>query len=182
VESVSITNQRELVFSSSVGKIESTGNRITSDDMFTIPSTSNTSYLRLDFLTPVRLQTDGKVVMNKMNITPALLIKNIIRRCRMISYFYCGGSNELQSVEGYDKIEVVENNLRFYDWNRYSNRQKTKMKMGGFVGNINISNVPDSLLQYIHTGSLLGIGKHTVFGMGRYTVSDGRVEEENKND
>lgn len=178
VESVTVTNHRELVFSAAHGKIESTGDRITSNEMLTFPEVSDPSNLSLDFLTPVRLQTDGKVVMNKLNITPDLLFKNIIRRCQVISYFYCGGSSEKPILSGIDKIEVVENNLRFYDWNRYSNRQKTKMKMGGFVGSITLSNVPASMMLYIVTGSQLGIGKHTVFGMGKFNVSQDTPESE----
>ena len=148
--------------------------------MLTSQSLAYTSDLRLKFLTPVRLQTDGKVVMNKLNITPELLITNIVRRCVVISYFYCGGSYKKIHFDGIDKISATDNHLRFFDWSRYSNRQNTKMQMGGFVGNIILSNVPSSVIPSIYAGSHLGIGKHTVFGMGKYVIEQGSVDHENE--
>lgn len=168
VESVSISDKRELVFSAEEGRIETTGERISLIKMLTRQATTNTSNLRLEFSTPLRLQSDGKVVMNKLNITPELLITNIVRRCAVISCFYCGGSYKKVHFDGIDKIGVVDNHLRFFEWSRYSNRQNTKMQMGGFVGNITLSDVPSSVIPYIYAGSLLGIGKHTMFGMGKY--------------
>jgi hypothetical protein len=170
VESVSITDQRGLVFNAEGGKIVTTGDKITPYDLLSTTSITDTSNLRLKFLTPVRLQTDGKVVMNKSNITPGLLLKNIIRRYQAISYFYCGGSGENPLINGIDEIEVSENHLRFFEWSRYSSRQKTKMQMGGFVGGITLSNIPSTVIPYIYIGSMLGIGKHTVFGMGKYVI------------
>lgn len=170
VESVSLTNQRELVFDAEGGRIVTTGDKITSNDSLSVIPVTGTSNLRLKFLTPVRLQTDGKVVMNKLSITPILLIKNIIRRYQAISYFYCEGSGENPLINGIDEILVTENHLRFFEWSRYSNRQKTKMQMGGFVGGLTLSNISSSALPYFYIGSILGIGKHTVFGMGKFVI------------
>jgi hypothetical protein len=69
-------------------------------------------------------------------------------------------------LDGIDEIVVTENHLRFFEWSRYSYRQKTKMQMDGFVGGITLSDIPSSVIPYIYIGSMLGIGKHTVFGMG----------------
>ena len=170
VESVSISDNRELVFSAKEGRIETAGERITPLEILTLQPTTDISNLRLKFLSPVRLQTDGKVVMNKLNITPELLITNIVRRCAVISYFYCGGSYKKMHFDGIDNIGVAANHLRFYEWSRYSNRQKAKMQMGGFVGGITLSNIPSSVIPYIYIGSILGIGKHTVFGMGKFVI------------
>lgn len=173
VEAIAINNDRETVFSSAVGRIESTGNRITPSDLMNATPLTATSALKLRFLTPVRLQIDGKAVMNKTNITAELLIRNITRRCQAISHFYCGGSGEKPLLEDTRGIQTIENRLRFFDWNRYSNRQKTKMKMGGFTGSLTLSGIPEAVVPFLFAGSLLGIGKHTMFGMGHYVITEG---------
>lgn len=172
VEAISVTGERESVYSAQVGRIESTGNRITPSDLMKATPITTTSALKLKFLTPVRLQSDGKVVMNKLNITPELLLRNITRRCQAIGYFYCGGSIDKPFLEGVGEIRPVENYLRFFDWSRYSNRQKTKMKMGGFIGSISLTDIPEAVVPYLFAGSLLGTGKHTMFGMGHYVITD----------
>lgn len=177
VNAMALNGDRETVFSSADGRIESTGIRLTPFDLMNATPLTRTSTLKLKFLTPVRLQSDGKVVMNKLHIAPELLLKNITRRCQVVSHFYCGGSGEKPLLENISGIQTAENRLRFFDWNRYSNRQKTKMKMGGFTGSISLSDIPGSVVPYIFAGSLLGIGKHTMFGMGSYIVTDESTSE-----
>lgn len=170
VETISAEGLREQVYDPLTGRIGTTGERIFPSKLVDPQPGDTFCDVKLRFLTPLRLQSDGKTVMNKTHISPELLIANITRRCAAISCFYCGGSYSKPDFTGVENMGIAGNHLRFYDWSRYSNRQQSKMQMGGFVGNIELSNVPPSLLPYLVAGSFLGIGKHTMFGMGRYVL------------
>lgn len=170
VEAISATGLREEVYDPLTGRIKATGEKIIPAKMVDSPTGNTSCNVRLKFLTPVRFQSDGKTVMNKTHISPELLLANITRRCVAVSCFYCGGTYGKPDLTGVENIGIAENHLRFYEWSRYSNRQQSKMQMGGFVGSLELSDVPPSLLPYFVAGSFLGIGKHTMFGMGKYVL------------
>ncbi|MDV7399370.1 CRISPR system precrRNA processing endoribonuclease RAMP protein Cas6, partial [Arthrospira platensis SPKY1] len=54
------------------------------------------------------------------------------------------------------------------DWERYSSRQKQKMKLGGLVGRWQLLQVPAPLLPFVHLGQWLHVGKEGAFGLGKY--------------
>ncbi len=60
--------------------------------------------------------------------------------------------------------------LKWYSLDRYSNRQKTHMKLSGFIGDISYENVPYEYLWIIKLGELIHIGKNTTFGHGKYSI------------
>ncbi|HDZ02552.1 MAG TPA: CRISPR system precrRNA processing endoribonuclease RAMP protein Cas6 [Nitrospirae bacterium] len=59
-------------------------------------------------------------------------------------------------------------NLKWYDWERYSARQETKMKMGGFVGEITFEGDIEPFMPILKAGEVLHVGKGTGFGLGKY--------------
>lgn len=63
---------------------------------------------------------------------------------------------------------MVDRDLRWYDWQRYSNRQHTKMSMGGFVGKISFEGPVDHFMPLIRAGKIVHVGKGTSFGLGKY--------------
>jgi len=60
--------------------------------------------------------------------------------------------------------------LRWYEWERYSGRQETRIKMGGFVGDITFEGFIEPFMPLIKTGELLHVGKGTAFGLGKYRI------------
>ena len=74
-------------------------------------------------------------------------------------------------IERAATIETLSSQLSWWDWERYSNRQKTKMKLGGFAGEIEYSGeaIAD-FLPLIAAGEILHIGAGTGFGLGKYGV------------
>ncbi len=68
---------------------------------------------------------------------------------------------------------VVENqNLHWEDWERYSNRQETRMKMGGFVGEVTLLGELAPWLPLLKIGELTHVGKGATFGLGKYECSE----------
>ncbi len=130
------------------------------------------STLHLHFVTPTRLKFDG-------SLTPKLefhiLIRNLLRRLSLLSYFHCGEELELDFkgiIESSKGVKIKEESLRWLDWERYSNRQETKMKMGGFIGTIVFEGDLGAFMPFLRLGEYLHVGKGTSFGLGKYKILD----------
>lgn len=67
-------------------------------------------------------------------------------------------------------VESTESKLYWYDWNRYSSRQKKTMKLGGFLGTISFEGNLREFLPFIKIGEYLHVGKACTFGLGRYEI------------
>jgi len=67
-------------------------------------------------------------------------------------------------------VKATEKNLRWYDWERYSARQETRIKMGGFVGKITFSGDLTPFRPYLLLGEYVHVGKGSTFGLGKYEI------------
>ena len=65
---------------------------------------------------------------------------------------------------------IVEKNLKFIELTRYSNRQKTKMQLGGIIGEMKIVNLNKECYEVLKLGEILGVGKSCAFGLGKIVV------------
>jgi hypothetical protein len=73
-----------------------------------------------------------------------------------------------ERVEG----KIIHQSLKFIEMQRYSNRQKTGMRMGGLKGKMTIEGLDMKSYEYLKIGEILGAGKQTVFGLGSYIVKE----------
>lgn len=130
--------------------------------------------LKLAFLTPTRLQVQGDL---QGGISFEALIRSLLRRLWQLTLVH--GSGELAIdhravIERAKSVRVVESALRWLDWERYSNRQQTKMKLGGLVGEVEYGFAEAeelaAFLPLVILGELLHVGKNTTFGLGRYEI------------
>lgn len=126
--------------------------------------------LDLLFLTPTRLKFDG-------NLSPKpefhILFRNLLRRISLLSYFHCAEQLDLDFkglIEKSKEVRVRKEKLSWYDWERYSNRQDTKMMMGGFIGSITFEGDFEPFLPFILLGEYVHVGKGTSFGLGKYEI------------
>ncbi|MFH1563744.1 MAG: CRISPR system precrRNA processing endoribonuclease RAMP protein Cas6 [Nitrospirota bacterium] len=127
--------------------------------------------LTLNFLTPTRIKSQGKLTSNlKFDV----LIGNLIRRLSSLLYFHCGQGLTIDYDNLIEKAKLIQtalSELRWYDWERYSSRQKTTMMLGGFIGKITYAdNSLGDFLTLILIGHLIHLGNNTTFGLGRYEV------------
>ena len=76
--------------------------------------------------------------------------------------------------EPMDKFEVkfdrFEQDLHFYDINRYSNRQHTKMQFGGVLGRMRAFGLDGRSAKLLQLAQITGVGKSTVFGLGKIKI------------
>ncbi|MBR1375501.1 MAG: CRISPR system precrRNA processing endoribonuclease RAMP protein Cas6 [Cardiobacteriaceae bacterium] len=127
----------------------------------------------LHFETPVRLQEKGKI-LGKDNINATSLLKQLLRRFSTLMRLYIT-ELDFQYQDLIDKAEVItakSENLSWFDWARYSNRQQQEMKLGGVLGDFYFYDLPSEFSQIIYLGQYFHIGKETVFGLGKYSLKD----------
>jgi hypothetical protein len=127
--------------------------------------------IHLRFLTPTRIRVEGDL---QVTLTFDLLVRNLLRRVSMLTLIHGKASLELgyrEIIELASSIKTISSLLRWWDWERYSNRQRTTMSLGGFVGEINYE--ADSIQHFLPllvAGEMLHIGAGTTFGLGRYEI------------
>ena len=105
-----------------------------------------------------------------------LLARNLLRRISMLAAVHGSEPMNLDYrglIERAATIETHSSELNWWDWERYSNRQKTKMKLGGFAGEVVYEGKDiEGFLPLIAAGEILHVGAGTSFGLGKYEIVD----------
>ncbi|MBZ0181535.1 MAG: CRISPR system precrRNA processing endoribonuclease RAMP protein Cas6 [Melioribacteraceae bacterium] len=129
---------------------------------------SKNADIKLRFLTPLRIQNGSNIIYDKGLINFDLIFRNVLRRLNIISKLYCDSEEEINLY--LPDIITLENKLKLFKWERYSNRQQDKIEMNGFVGSIIFKGVSPEAVKLIKLASFMNIGKNTVFGLGEYDL------------
>lgn len=134
---------------------------------------STPQQITLQFLTPNRIRMQNHL---QKEISFSLLIINLLRRVFLLCQFH-GEELWQQNFSGLlnlaSGVETKFNNLKWWDFERYSNRQKTYMKLGGFIGTTTyVGEAIETLLPLIVAGEFLHVGGSTSFGLGKYRIID----------
>ena len=126
--------------------------------------------LKIDFVTPVRLQHRGKIADA---VTFPMLIRAVMRRYSWLSSLYCDTLPDhpyADIVKQSSNIEVSKSRLSWRDLEHYSYRQKRIIRLGGLVGSIFFEGDLEPYMPLLKLGEYLHIGKNTVFGLGKYRL------------
>ena len=137
---------------------------------FSLPQ--STELVTLNYLTPTRITYEGQ-----LHTAPQfhVIVRNLLRRLSNLAYFHCGGELALDFrgiIEKSKEIETRDENVHWHDWERYSARQDTRMKMGGFVGKVDYQGNLAEFVPLLKLGEKVHVGKGTGFGLGRYEIMD----------
>lgn len=128
--------------------------------------------LKLRLLTPMRLRVEGEL---RTALDFELLLRNVMRRLHLLLHAF--------SPEPFDadyrsllalatRVRTRASRLTPFDLERYSNRQQSKQKLDGFLGEVEYAG--DELHGFVPlmlAGELLHVGAATVFGFGRYAIN-----------
>ncbi len=135
------------------------------------PCPTPTTMLTLRFLTPTRMKVKDDLVVH---LDFSIFFKSLVRRIEALGAFHCGGMR----VEGVKElihkaaaIETAHSALSWHDWERYSNRQETRMKLGGLVGTITFRGDLTPFVPFMVLGEYIHVGKGTSFGLGKYEIA-----------
>jgi hypothetical protein len=126
----------------------------------------------LRFHTPTRLKVRGKLQGEPDFRTLAFAM---LRRTLELTWCHSPGLEidwELRPLlDLASDVRVTAADLRWHDWERYSNRQGTKISMGGFVGTMTLAGDLAPFGPLLRTAEALHVGKGATFGMGRVEVA-----------
>ena len=121
--------------------------------------------------TPLRLKSSNKF-QNQLPFSS--LVRAALRRISSLEATYGEGEPDLPYRElaaMAESVKIVDKDLRWQDWHRYSSRQKTSMRLGGMVGTVCYEGekleVFMPLLRYVEQ---VHLGKQTTFGLGRLEI------------
>ena len=127
--------------------------------------------LKLELLTPGRFVKQGKLVDY---VDFEILIRALLRRITWLGSYHCQVKLQLdfkEFIERAKRVPIIEHDTKWYDWERYSNRQRSKMTLGGLIGRIIYGEGWKDFLWLLALGEKLHIGKGATFGLGRYCVN-----------
>ncbi len=138
--------------------------------------------LRLRLLTPLRLRVGGDL---QADLPFDLLVRSLLRRLWQLVLVHGEEAPCLDPhpwIERARAIPTLRQVLAWRDWERYSHRQRTKMRLGGFIGEVEyeLSEQDHALfLPLLIVGELLHVGTGTTFGLGKYEIMDAESDVRN---
>ena len=127
--------------------------------------------IKLRFVTPARIKVDDDL---QPRASFELLARNLLRRVSMLMAVHGEAPLELDYRALIDRaadVNTMHSALKWWDLQRYSSRQQSKLRMGGFVGTIVYGG--EMLKEFwplIVAGEILRFGKGTSFGLGKYEI------------
>lgn len=125
----------------------------------------------LHLLTPLRIKSDSRLETTFSFRRLAFLI---VRRTLEIAHFHVPGAaldwtfRPLLDAAG--AVRIAHADLRWHDWERYSNRQQTTMRLGGLVGRLRLEGDLAPVTPLLAAAEVLHVGKGATFGLGRVRV------------
>ncbi|MDQ7075113.1 MAG: CRISPR system precrRNA processing endoribonuclease RAMP protein Cas6 [Gammaproteobacteria bacterium] len=123
--------------------------------------------------TPLRLRSKGK------NVRPEGFLfrqffSSLLRRFSLLRYFHSDAplrGDVVQLAALAHSVTLLEADLRWHEWRRYSSRQKNVIPMGGIVGSFCIKTSQLApLWPYLWLGQQMHTGKGSSMGLGRYSL------------
>lgn len=127
--------------------------------------------IALTFETPTRIKYSGRLIID---LEFHILLRNILRRIALLGYFHCDIKPGTWDFGGLirraTEVRTTRHALRWHDWQRYSARQEAKMKLGGFVGEIEFEGDLSPFMDILKAGEILHVGKGATFGLGKYRL------------
>ncbi|MCK9215791.1 MAG: hypothetical protein M0P52_15295, partial [Rhodoferax sp.] len=96
----------------------------------------NDAQITLHIHTPMRLQSQGKP-LGLGQLTPRALIATLARRVALLMEFHAGELSWGEAAKHITHLSQTLTNtqdLRWFDWTRYSSRQQQDMTLGGVLG------------------------------------------------
>lgn len=142
-------------------------------DELTLPAAPSGPVRRITLTchTPLRLKLDNAL---QDRLPFHLLIRAALRRISALESAYGGGEPALDYkglVARAEAVTATTSSCRWTEIERYSNRQKRAMRMGGITGSITYEG--DNLAEFVpllRYCEVVHLGKETSFGLGRISI------------
>lgn len=137
-----------------------------------IPSAlAGATALSLSFITPLRLEQHGVLATRAPSFVS--LLARLCERLDLLAQLYGGYPlpDRTLLLTAASNVAVLQDTTQWYDWTRCSVRSG-RQQFGGLTGTIVYGGRDlTPFIPFLHAGALLGLGKGTPMGMGRFTVA-----------
>jgi CRISPR/Cas system endoribonuclease Cas6 (RAMP superfamily) len=130
--------------------------------------------------TPLRIKFKNQY---KADLPFHVLIRACLRRMSALLNAFGEGEPQIDYpglVRRAEAVSIASQDLRWFDWRRFSFRQDQAMLMGGMVGEVTYRDVPGLFLPLLEFCKKVHIGKQTTFGLGQIEIAfaSDRISEE----
>lgn len=136
---------------------------------------ARTNNLRMEIITPARLLVQKKPLFHPgfRHLLPFIL-RRVTANCYFCNHLEIEGAPELLALSA--GIEKEENQLHWHDW-RCHPGDGALSELGGVCGQLLVTgDLPDDLIDLLHLGSLMNIGKGAAYGAGAFRLDPRRLE------
>lgn len=136
--------------------------------------------ITVELATPLRLRREDRHVTPR-DFRFSDLFGSLLRRISLLTYFHTDTPLETDFAgltRRAREVELLEADLSWWDWTRYSSRQETEMQMGGLLGRFVLEGGQlAEFWPYLWLGQWTHAGKAATMGLGRYRLVTGeRIE------
>ncbi|HUT44228.1 MAG TPA: CRISPR system precrRNA processing endoribonuclease RAMP protein Cas6 [Desulfobacterales bacterium] len=162
-----ITAKKKKIYTHKDNTLKS-GNFCHSLKLHKCKTSKNAQDIKIIIETPLRLKFENRL---KADLPFHVLVRAMLRRMSSLFNYYGDGEPDLDykgMVNKAKEIQIMNPNLHWFDWRRYSRRQDQEMLMGGITGSITYSGHLGEYIPLIELCSKLHIGKQTTFGLGKF--------------
>lgn len=144
-----------------------------------LPAPVETNAVAIRLETPLRIHHNGHPVIPEKLTARDFLIALIRRQQNMAKHHIAGFPPvDFDALRpAVESAEITDSALRWFDWARYSSRQKSRIALGGIVGGFTLRGALTKLTPYLIAGQSFHVGKSAVLGMGKYEID----QEHNQN-
>ncbi|MBI5207147.1 MAG: CRISPR system precrRNA processing endoribonuclease RAMP protein Cas6 [Candidatus Firestonebacteria bacterium] len=153
---------------------ENTIYKLNYDNNLLVNKSEIENHRTIQFITPARILFNKKIIMfDEKDFQFFILIRSLLRRFYLIMYFHFNIELEIdycKMLKLAESVKIVSQNLKWYDWKRFSNRKKQFIPMGGFIGEVRFDENINEFMSLLKIGEYLHIGNYTAFGMGKYII------------
>ncbi|RMF87985.1 MAG: CRISPR system precrRNA processing endoribonuclease RAMP protein Cas6 [Nitrospirae bacterium] len=121
--------------------------------------------------TPMRLKEGGRYGARP---TFPILVKHLLRRLSLLAACHEGRPPVLDHrawIEAAGRVATVAEELTWRDPERYSTRQRSRMRLGGWVGQATYAGPWEPFRPLLAAARLLHVGQGATFGHGRLTFA-----------
>ena len=167
-----VTSDGKLAYSEETRKIAT--DKLVEDlqiENFMTDGPANAHHIDISLKTPLRLKFQNRL---EAGLPFPILIRAMLRRASSLQNYYGNGEPSLDYrgiVDRAKAVETANSSLRWFDWERYSNRQDQSMLMGGIVGEVSYSGNLTEFLPIFRFCEKVHIGKQTSFGLGKIEIT-----------
>lgn len=162
---------RKQIYSADEGTLSETSFGMTARDTVRKEELPEVGEIDMEIVTPLRLKRGG-ALSDALSFTS--LMTGLLRRMYLLDHWHCMGNLGFEHkalIEVSGRIQTRRQDLQWVDWERYSCRQRTSLKMGGLIGSVRFQGPLTTFIPYLRLGETVHVGKGTAFGLGMFKVS-----------